>query len=215
MSKLHPTQQGDVVILSGVPDRDRAYEITAEGFVVPVSDSLRTDVDEHIDDAEVGFSVIDHSRTLAGYAVYKSFQIDEGSALYLSGVQIARSAQGKGIAKKLNRHAIDLLSPDYFAFRTQSVRMYRSGTALMSDFYPDLDESRQASPHIESVGCKIADKIGGTFPISRGYYGGKPLYGERPTHITDSKFYEKIDFENGDAILCVGAIAQSLPSTEG
>ncbi len=212
MSEMRPAiknHQEDITIIEGISDRERAYEITSQGFLIPISDALRKDVDEHIDDAEISFSALDQTRALAGYALYKTFQFEEGSALYLSGVQIAQAAQGRGITKMINRRVIDALNPDYFAFRTQSIRMFRSGTALMSDFYPKLDEDNvQVPSHIESVGNKIAGKIGGSFPISRGYYGGQPLYGERPTHDADGKFYEKINFENGDAILCVGAITR-------
>jgi len=215
MSEARPihytSQQDNISIIEGIADRERAYDITSEGFVIPINDALRKDVDEHIDEAEIKFSALDHRRSLAGYALYRSFQFEEGSVLYLSGVQIAQSAQGRGIAKQFNRHVIGLLNPDYFAFRTQSIRMFRSGSALMSDFYPKLDDENQSIPdHIAALGDKVADKVGGVFPISRGHYGGKPLYGERPTHDADSSFYDKINFENGDAVLCIGAIARSV-----
>ena len=206
MSEFMSSRQNESMIVDGIIDRERAYQVTSEGFMIPMSDSLRRDVDDHIDDAEIRFSVVNRDRLLAGYALYESFVFEEGSVLYLSGVQIANSEQGKGITKELNKRAIELVNPDYFAFRTQSIRMFRSGTSIMSDFYPNLDSEQQIPDYIGSVGRQLAGKIGGVVPVSRGYYGGKSLYGERPTHKEDDNFYKTIDFENGDAVLCIGTI---------
>lgn len=207
-AKLDNSEQR-LSVVDGINDRDAAYSITSEGFVLPVDEALRNDVDKHIDDAEIRMSVLDRARHLAGYALYNTFSHDGESILYLSGVQLSQSMQGRGITQQLNRIAIEEHNPDYFAFRTQSIRMFRSGIRQMLDHYPKLD-SDYIPARIKEIGDMLARNVGGEFPFSRGYYGGKPLYSDLPSHEQDKEFYSVIDFHNGDAVLCVGALKRSF-----
>jgi len=65
-----------ISIIEGIIDRESAYRVTSEGFVLPDCDALRIDVDDHIDDAELRLSALDDGQNLAGYALYKTFNFD-------------------------------------------------------------------------------------------------------------------------------------------
>lgn len=192
-----------VTIVDDVVNREETYSITAEGFVRDDNADLRKDVDDHIDEAELRYSFLNRARELAGYALYKAFEFEDGNVLYLSGVQISSRYQGRGMTKAINNHVIEQHDPDYFAFRTQSIRMYKSGSDSVAQLYPKFNDPF-IPEDVARVGDQLAKKIGGEFPVSKAYYGGSALYGERPTHEEDKIFYSEIDFHNGDAVLCVG-----------
>ncbi len=207
-------------IVRGISDEDRGatYAITAAGFCLEDTDGLRRDVDEHIDGAEIQYSVKTSRSKLAGFAVYRLMTMDDSQLLYLSGVQIEPKHQGIGIAKRVNKLAIEESDPDYFAFRTQSIRMYRSGISLptLLDYYPKLlEETDPTIPEkFQKLGRALTDKIGGKYPISRGFYNHAPLYGEKPTHVDDEEFYRRINFMDGDAVLCIASLGKYIEGGE-
>jgi GNAT superfamily N-acetyltransferase len=192
-------------IEKGLPEIDTAIELTAKGFNRPVDAELTEDVESHINSGDNFYFVNDENGKNIAYSIFSQYKTAAGEVLYLSGVIIDPPHQGKGISRDIVNTAIEEHEPDYLCFRTQSVRMYEAGRKMVEVLYPRIEETKLGIPDdIMTAGERMAEIIGGQFPITKGCYGGKPLYGERPDHYSSEEFYRYCNFSKGDAILFVG-----------
>jgi len=86
--------------------------------------------------------------------------------------------------------------------------MYAVAAKIIPQLYPSIvDRDETIPPDVATVGAFIAETRGMDFPIQTGAYG-KPLYGTRPSHPLEEGFYGMLDYERGDALVCVGKIPE-------
>ncbi len=189
------------------PDIDQAIELTAQGFVRPIDEELRQDVRDHLETGDSFYTVTKNNEEVA-YAIFCNYQSPAGKILYLSGVIVEEGHQRQGVSEYIVQQAIVDEAPDYLVFRTQSARMYAAGQKMVNELYPKLD-SEDMPFDVRLVGLSVAAAQNSEFPVTKKCYGGKPLYGQRPTHPNHAAFYELCSFAEGDAVLCVGRLALS------
>ena len=202
------------------PDLHLATLIASSGFVQSLSESLQLDVDTHLKEGQMVYSIFKDD-VLVGFAIFKvipikvSCQSNEWSygsrvdmtTLYLAGILLYESVQGQGITERVLKHVGKETGVSYFALRTQSLRMWIAAKKKMSCWSPNprngiYDPYEEAVTILaEELSMSINDKF-----VSQGFYGA-PLYGEKPIHH-DSKLQAWWDsicsFERGDAVLCIG-----------
>ncbi len=209
-------------IVRAAPDLDLATHITSSGFVQPISDALRQDVDVHLKESQIVYSIFKDD-VVVGFAIFKkitlpavfpSWGFDWGlleyldmRVLYLAGIMLHESVQGQGIAEQTILHAKNEMGLSYFALRTQSLRMWIAGNKLTKSWYPNPKNLVDGSFRIakDLLANQLSMSVDDRF-VSRGFYGA-PLYGKKPIH-RDAKLQawwnDLCSFEHGDAVLCVG-----------
>jgi hypothetical protein len=189
-------------IESGRPRLDEAVEIAVAGFVQKHSAELRKDVDKHLTKGQIVYRIKDLEVT-AGFALFNKWE----DVLYLSGIILVPSVQGRGIAAAVIGRAHAETRTKYLTLRTQSAIMWRAGEKICAEGWTPRPLKR-TDLGIETAGNLTAEKLGGTFPISPKCYGG-PLYGTKPIY-SDSfiqTWWDSIcDFECGDAVICAGRL---------
>jgi len=183
------------------PDLGAATQIAAQGFVQPVSDELLMDVDTHLRNGEMVYSMMEGG-VLVGFSVFQLL----GSVLYLSGIILLPGVQGKGFAGEVVAQVTKDTGARFLALRTQSTHMWRAGEKSCSSWVPHPNCG--ISDELQQIGEGVAPLIGSTFPVTVAQYG-RALYGAKPVHrdVTLQKWWDSIcDFERGDAVLCVGEL---------
>lgn len=196
-----------VHIASVVPSLDAATQVAAAGFVQPLTDALRQDVDHHLMEGCLvqTFTLDDR---VVGFAIYRLCEFAEAKVLYLAGIILDPEVQGQGLAARAIRLAATELRATHLALRTQSPRMWLVGARLAEGDWGPHPE-RSLDPRLQDLGTQLSHVIGcaGTFPQLRGVYGG-PLYGEKPTHQSSLQVWwdEQCNFLAGDAVLCIGTL---------
>ena len=198
----------NVHIASVVPGLEAATRVAAAGFVQPMTDALREDVDHHLAEGCLVQTFALDVRVL-GFAIYRLFEFGANRLLYLAGIILDPEIQGQGLAARAIRLAALELEATHLALRTQSPRMWLVGARLAEGdwgTHPD----RTIAPKLIALGEEISKAIdcSGVFPHLRGVYGG-PLYGEKPTHHDaplQAWWDEQCTFLAGDAVLCIGTL---------
>lgn len=198
----------NVHITSVVPGLEAATRIAAAGFVQPMTDTLREDVDHHLAEGCLVQTFALGDRVL-GFAIYRLFEFGMSRLLYLAGIILDPEIQAQGLAARAIRLAALELGATHFALRTQSPRMWFVGTKLADGDWGPHPE-RAITPELLALGEELSRAIGcnGIFPHLRGVYGG-PLYGEKPTYHRASLqawWDEQCTFLRGDAVLCIGTL---------
>lgn len=209
-------------IVRVAPDLDLATYITSSGFVQPISDALRQDVDVHLKESQIVYSIFKDD-VVVGFAIFKKIVLPAvfpacGSCLglyeyldlpvlYLAGIMLHESVQGQGIAEETVLHAKNEMDLSYFALRTQSLRMWIAGNKMTKSWYPNPTGSH--SGRFDVAKMLLAKQLNMQLAkahSSMGFYGA-PLYGTKPVH-RDTKLQTWWDsicsFERGDAVLCIG-----------
>ncbi|MEK7584379.1 MAG: hypothetical protein AAB490_03970 [Patescibacteria group bacterium] len=190
-------------ITKRTPPLTVATELAAAGFVQSLSEALRQDVENHLNEGQVIYSTIENGN-FVGMSIFRTMGAND-DILYLCGTIFMPEAQQRGFASQVIRLAQSELGSQYLALRTQSPRMWRVGQRLCREWYPD--PHREIPPLIRGIGKLVGAEIGSEFPVTAGYYGG-PLYGAKPLH-QDPKlqaWWDRVcSFERGDAVLCVGS----------
>ena len=182
------------------PNLDEAVVIASEGFAQPMSKNLEIDVANHLAECPTAFTIINADGQAIGFVLFKKF--DE--ILYISGIILRRKCQGQGLGLEAIRSAKLMAHAEWFALRTQSLRMWRAGQKLAREWYPSpfFDHN----PEIRQRAEFLAHRLGMAGVIVPGFYGS-PLYGVKPIH-RDCQLQTWWDnlcsFERGDAVLCLG-----------
>jgi len=195
------------------PDLDLATEIASSGFVQPISKALQLDVDVHLNEGRIVYTIFDDDRVV-GFAIFKVIGED---VLYLAGIMLHESVQGKGIAELAVKHANTESYFSHLALRTQSLRMWVAGNKMMRDWFPN-PENRIHEPlrHVRNMVASHL-KMPADVLSAPGFYGA-PLYGKKPVHrdVALQKWWDSIcSFERGDAVLCVGSLVDPSPCPLG
>ena len=209
-----------ISIVQESPSTDIATRIASLGFVQPMSDALRADVNDHLSHGRIVFSIVDDpTGETVGFAIFLSFDwlytglCSIAPTLYLSGIILDPRYQGMGIAAMAVAEAQSITGAKYLALRTQSPRMWSAGAGMTTDWFPH--PSRETPVEMSVRGLGAAMRTGSSFPVTRGIYGG-PLYGEKPFHH-DPKlqaWWDSIcDFERGDAVFCIGTLPPAKEAT--
>lgn len=201
------------MVLPGPPELDRAVDLTSAGFMKPLTPELQSDVEQHLT-GDITYTIMEEEVPV-GFATLSSIDVelpdgDRRQVLYLHGIMVDPSYQGKGIAGKVFERALTEDVFHYLSFRTQSAIMYASAERCFGSIYPSRHGDRIPA-HVESVGVQVAQAMGYEFPLHQRAYGG-PLYGEKPMHH-DPDFQAGFDsicpnFESGDAVVCVAPLDQ-------
>lgn len=193
------------VISLGRPDPEEARALSARGFGQERSPHFDRNVDETIEGGSIHYTA-SHRDVAVGFAALSVYEHQLGKILYLNGIMIDPVAQSSGLAREIIGLAVSDFPAQYFGFRTQSVRMYVAASKIVPDLYPQITHRDEAIPtDITAVGEFIANVRGMDFPLQVGAYG-RPLYGTRPGHALAEIFYGLLDYERGDALVCVGRI---------
>jgi len=141
-----------------------------------------------------------------------------GLGLYLHICLIDQAYQGKGLAKKVLAHVINLTNAKYIALTTQNEHMVQTlrpfcqkGNLYPIDAAPDEDMGEIASILISNKAGFNVD----TFIRKSVYANGSPLYGDRVERHSNHEdirnyFIKNVDFQKGDALLVIGKITNPL-----
>ena len=161
------------------------------------------DVDAHLNEGRVVYTILNDGQTV-GFAIFNVVCED---VLYLAGIMLHESVQGKGIAELAVKHAQQEMRLTYFALRTQSLRMWSAGNKIVRDWFPN-PENRIAEP-VRRLRNAVAShlKMPENVLSVQGFYGS-PLYGKKPVHrnVKLQSWWDSIcSFERGDAVLCFGS----------
>lgn len=211
------------------PSLDLATHIASQGFCVEHSPELKADVAQHLQSGQLvyeielaydfgnihynfpdvwmgSYSVTKHGSNWSDKIGFAIFNLIDPQLLYLSGIILTPSFQGKGIAEVIVRNVATQTGAQYLALRTQSPRMWSAMKKMCSMTFP---VSFMETPSwAVKYGEQAAKRNGSKFPVTPGFYNG-PLYGIKPTHY-DPKIQAWWDsicsFENGDAVICVGKL---------
>lgn len=184
------------------PNLILATRIASSGFVQPISEDLKTDVYTHLNEGHIVYTIYNDDETV-GFAI---FNVVCEKVLYLAGIMLHESVQGKGIAELIVQHTDKELYLPYLALRTQSLRMWSAGNKMVCDWFPNQEN------HIDEPMFQIRNAVASYLKIPEnvlsvsGFYGTQ-LYGKKPVHH-DSELQSWWDnicsFERGDAVLCIG-----------
>ena len=205
-----------------VPNLDLATHIASSGFVQPLSNALRSDVDAHLKEGQIVYSIFKDD-VLVGFAIFNKIMLpavfpqvcsdwtaagySDMLVLYLAGILLDASVQGMGIAEQVVRYAKNETGLFYLALRTQSLRMWIAGNKMTKSWYPNPQGTYIG--HFDVAKMLLAKQL--RMPLTKahssmGFYGA-PLYGTKPAH-RDPKLQAWWDnicsFERGDAVLCIG-----------
>ena len=200
------------------------YPIGLEAFVQNPSVAMEKDIADHLFQAEhllvlmsdgsfkFGGGEIGTPRPI-GFCVWYTYNMPIGRAVYISGVCVNPSWQGKGLGKAMQQYAISYAQlqgePVSYAFMStqNAVEKKSFDDALGKESYPHTDGT------VLEIGAEFAAIRGaknydaGTMRLVR-HYGGASLYGMLPV-CTDERyeqFFKGIAREEGDAYLCVAEV---------
>lgn len=197
-------------IVARKPDDIVAIRLTAQGFGQPITDDFANSAIDVLNRCEAFQTAISGQDETLGYIGYTPYILDGGNTLYINTIMVDSSCRGKGIADSLLAKAV--MTSDnikYVGFKTQSARMYRTAQRIFNNIFPTL-KNEDIPENVCKIGNELASKRGGSFPVHNNLYKGKSLYAALPEHEKLPEFYKFIDFEAGDAMLCVcrvGAVA--------
>lgn len=187
-----------VRILPVPPSLSVATLIASSGFVQPVSPELQVDVDNHLQEGQLLYSIMGRGETI-GFAIFKMF----GEVLYLAGIILREDYQGKGIATQVVDLARAATGAQWLGLRTQSPVMWAAAQKMVCTIFP---HPSTGDVQTYLVAQELARNLGMNQVIHHGFYGG-PLYGQKPIH-RDPRIQNWWDslcqFERGDAVVVVG-----------
>jgi hypothetical protein len=202
-----------VSIVRELPSVDVATRIASLGFVQPNSPALRADVDDHLSQGKIVFSVVDaKTAETVGFAIFLHFDWSytgmsaPASTLYLSGIILDPAYQGMGIAAMAVAEAQAITGAKFLALRTQSPRMWSAGAGMTTDWFPHPRHETPVEMSVRGLGAAL--RMDSSFPVARGIYKG-PLYGAKPVHRDAAlqTWWDSIcDFTRGDAVFCIGTL---------
>jgi hypothetical protein len=180
------------------------------------------DVKNHVLMTPTIVYLIEEEGKSIGFSSYREFEFGSENILYLDGIVVQPSQQGKGLFKKIND--IQLGQEDYtlLATRTQSPVIYRALQKLdrMGKMYPNPET--ETPERIRNVLKYVGEEKLGMENISlensvdRGTYGEGGMYAERPVHPTITPFFNEqleIDYLAGDSVLIVGELGDRKPKS--
>ena len=191
-----------------------------EAFVQNPSVEMEQDVRNHIltadhlliayADGTFSFGGCKHgeSRPIA-FRMWKAYELSVGYAIYLAGMCVLPSWQGKGVGQKMTNYALiegqKQKKADYVFTRTQNpVAKLSMDKALKSVSHPNGGQF-DYRPFAKALNNEsILDNESG---ILKGQYGSS-LYGKLPTsnNAEYNALFDKLDRQAGDAYLCVSPI---------
>lgn len=135
-------------------------------------------------------------------------KISETLMLYVEGIAIHPSLQGKGIFREKTTQALE--GEKVLALRTQNPRMHRALEKFCDYICPNKNCNTlycrtELLKLKKDLASELDMKIDG-LGVARGFYG-KSLYQTQPTNTTSSILFNeilKVDYQNGDSVLCIG-----------
>lgn len=192
------------------------FPIGLDAFVQNPSEGMEQDIKEHLFTAEHllvmrsdgtfrfgGNCEIGQPRPIA-FRMWKNYTVNGCKALYLAGMCVSPSWQGKGIGQKMTQYAIEKEAPEYVFTVTQNpVAKLSMDKTLGLESYPKRAYERfDFNPFAEALGKK-SDRYG---KIAGNY--GASLYGILPTSRDDSynELFGRLDRNAGDAFICVSRV---------
>ena len=169
----------------------------------PVSKALRRDVDSHFIQGHLHYTVFADEKVI-GFAIFNHYKTE--GILYLSGIILHESFQGKDIAREVVKLAKQDTQTSFLVLRTQSLRMWAAADRMVERIFP---HPLQRTPlYLRMKVSQASYIIGMGGQIIAPHFYGAPLYGEKPVHsnTTIQDWWDDIcDFQRGDAVLCIGA----------
>ena len=180
------------------PDLTLATLIASSGFVQPVSPELQVDVDVHLREGRLVYSILNRNETV-GFAIFKMFD----DVLYLGGIILREDHQGVGIARRVVELARDATGAQWLGLRTQSPIMWASTRNMVRTIFPH-PSTGDVQTYLTAL--QLVRELGMGSAVQPGFYGG-PLYGKKPIHH-NAKIQDWWDslcqFERGDAVVVAG-----------
>lgn len=192
------------------------FPIGLDAFVQNPSEGMEKDIRDHLFSAEHllvmrsdgtfkfgGNCEIGQPRPIA-FRMWKNYNINGKKALYLAGMCVSPSWQGRRIGQKMTEYAIEMEKPDYVFTVTQNpIAKLSMDKTLGKESFPKYEYERfDYTPFAEALGKK-ADRYG---KIAGNY--GASLYGILPIS-RDERYNEvflRLNREAGDAYLCVSEL---------
>lgn len=201
------TGEVDARIVRCSPHLEDAVRLAAAGFCQPITEALREDVRQHLEEGDMIYAVIS-DEIVVGYAIFRVWD----DILYLGGVILDPEFQGRWIVRRTIRRAHgDAPNAKYLALRTQSLLMWVAGSKLCTKGkWGEVTYAAQlrTSPELDAIGQRVAELTECNYPVTISQYGG-PLYGEKPVYYDANlqAWWDGIcNFERGDAVIYVGRL---------
>jgi hypothetical protein len=182
-------------------DISTACELSALGFDKPITSELIADVSNHIG-GDLVVRILEDNADI-GFATFETY----GNLLYLCGIMLKPSVQGRGYAAVVIKYAQEITQSKYLALRTQNPKMWSVGKKMCGIWLPEIHSNSGNLLPKEALDNLQSSK-GLQHPIDIGCYGG-PLYGTKPIHRdgTIQQWWDGIcNFERGDGVVCIGLL---------
>ena len=200
------------------------YPVGLEAFVQNPSTGMEKDIADHLFGTEnllvlrsdgytrFGGTGIGRPRPI-GFCVWNTYETKIGNALYVSGVAVNPSWQGKGLGRAMQQYALiheaEKAEVKYAFMSTQNaVEKNSFDRAMGSESYPRRDGSVCSEAVVFAAARNLLDRFE---PLSMRlwrHYGGASLYGIMPENRDAGyeQLFSKLDREQGDAYLCVSRV---------
>ena len=194
---------------------ERLYILTQLGFAREDSKILREDTENHIFNSEF-ICIVVKEKTIVAYAAFKLWTWQGKSILYLSGIMVHPSYQGKGISSSLLRKIADYFGANFLTTRTQSPVMYESVKAACEEIWPSMTNKgcpsifREIGEFVAKSKLNMQRYCANQMTEERTY--GMYLYGAEPVSLNpdlEKWFKEKVNPQNGDSMIIVGSLKSS------
>lgn len=198
------------------------YPVGLEAFSQNASEGMENDIADHIfntdnllvirSDGTIKFGSMEIGvpRPIA-FCVWQTYDLPIGRALYISGVCVNPSWQGRGIGRAMQQYAyayesLDGKRVDYAFMSTQNaVEKLSFDRAFMVKSFPkhnvaDVHQHGQMFAHVRG----LTNYDHKDMRLKR-HYGGSSLYGVLPKCENGAyeALFERLDRSVGDAYLCV------------
>lgn len=186
------------------PNNEVALRLTAEGFDQQRSTAYNEQALAVLNRCD-GFVSAKCGIETIGFTGYRNLNIHSGRVLYVSTIMVDKNWQGHSISSSLILNALKINDNDFVGMRTQSARMYVAAKKILPTLIPNLESKDlgQDDSKLWQAGEELANYFSiDSFPFIRGAYSSA-MYSELPNHPKYPNLYKYIDFNNGDAILCI------------
>lgn len=208
-------------------DRDfvfrSVYPVGLEAFVQNPSTGMEKDIADHLfgtnnllvlrSDGYIRFGGMEVGRPRPiGFCVWRSYETEVGNALYISGVAVNPSWQGKGFGRAMQQYALLVedhkKKVDWAFMSTQNAVEKRSfDRAMGKESFPNTNGESAEHKEAGHVFAKVRG-LGHYNPDTMelpNHYGGAPLYGIMPKccDAVYEQLFARIDRHHGSGYLCV------------
>ncbi len=176
-------------------------QVVRDAFGTPMTEE---DIYQHLTMPSKVYLLKDSGKVF-GMCSYSPKILNGTRVLFVDGIAINPNAQGRGVFGEVTLIAKE--DEKFVALKTQNPRMYRALEKFSHKIFPN--DSLIFPERISTVMKDLADNLHlkvDSLMVARGFYGTS-LYPLALNHQTASRLFDdilKVDYKNGDSVLCLG-----------